>query len=98
MIFSFLVDMRHSYVARHVRHFKRNFRVKEAPIFSRAPSQEPDSRTEIDVPLDLDDNSLTGDWLAQPFNAQFARCGIDRTMPGSGLAIDSLDFLWNMTT
>lgn len=36
------------------------------------------------------------DWLAQPFNPQMALFGPDHMWPGSGLAVDSLDFLWNI--
>lgn len=124
-------------IARHVRHFKRNFQVKRAPAtFSRAPSRGPpdvinaatattnresiahsgdpngaqhisssNNNNNNDIPpaaadvlLNFDENGLIEDWLAQPFNMQFAPFGTDGAMPASGLAIDSLDFLWNMTT
>jgi len=41
-------------------------------------------------------NALMDDWLAQPFNPQVAPFSLETMQPSSGLAIDSLDFLWNM--
>jgi len=38
----------------------------------------------------------TFDWLAQPFDPQFPPFGLEASQPASGLAIDSLDFLWNL--
>ncbi|KIX05976.1 uncharacterized protein Z518_03950 [Rhinocladiella mackenziei CBS 650.93] len=40
----------------------------------------------------------TEDWLAQPFNPQIAPFGLDYMQPGAGLAVDSLDFLWNISS
>lgn len=36
------------------------------------------------------------DWLAQPFDPQFPPFSLEASQPASGLAIDSLDFLWNL--
>ncbi|KAK5947786.1 hypothetical protein OHC33_011181 [Knufia fluminis] len=116
-------------IARHVRRFKRNFRVKKAPTtFSRAASRGPDSTSrqssqqvnlqqnfhpiqhhdvinyptfasdDITIPFDFNEAGMVEDWLAQPFNAQFAPFGTGGIQPASGLAIDSLDFLWNLST
>jgi hypothetical protein len=38
----------------------------------------------------------TFDWLAQPFDPQFLPFSLEASQPASGLAIDSLDFLWNL--
>jgi len=38
----------------------------------------------------------TFDWLAQPFDPQFPPFSLEVSQPASGLAIDSLDFLWNL--
>jgi len=47
-----------------------------------------------DYPPDTDPNTF--DWLAQPFDAQFPPFSLEAAHPSSGLAIDSLDFLWNL--
>lgn len=132
-------------IARHVRRFRRNFKVKRTSAFrsaaSRAASRGPESTNvagrmtvddlhgptvdlqkqrpadgnisseqhgnrngrslatnDMNIPLDFDESDLTQEWLAQPFNFQFAPFGVDGIPPASGLAIDSLDFLWNITT
>lgn len=131
-------------IAKHVRQFKRNFRVQKPGMhpaaISRLTSRGPEtfsvpSRTDANtndaqanqlqhtthkqvntipdqndhfanttattdatIAFDFDENGMIEDWLAQPFNSQFAPFGMDGVQPASGLAIDSLDFLWNMAT
>ena len=128
-------------IARHVRRFKRNFRVKRHGLHqSGRPSgrASPDGavktsgsmnngQTEeqqevvaasinINTPgtleqLMVDPLSDTAmydfsqaplpdwdDWLAQPFNPQIAPFGNDGLQPVAGLALDSLDFLWDIGT
>jgi len=35
-------------------------------------------------------------WLMQPFNPQIAPFGMDLLQTTTGLAVDSLDFLWSL--
>ena len=131
-------------IAKHVRQFKRNFRVQKpttmhSAAVSRAVSHDPETSnsvgkpstrahdmqanppqqthrhintmpwnqamdnsatatTDITIPYDFDENGMLENWLAQPFNSQFAPFGTEGVQAASGLAIDSLDFLWNMAT
>lgn len=128
-------------IARHVRQFKRNFRVRKSnpnlnAAASRAASHDQDVRgrtgntintvvetnlngqmqaaANTTLPLqndsgvasltndstlmfDFDGNGLIEDWLAQPFDLQCAPFGFDGAPPTSGLAVDSLDFLWKIS-
>lgn len=106
-------------IARHVRRFKKNFRVQArlntplptaSGLFSKSaePMSKPlDNQTpalDPTITTDAANNSLetfafdigtnVDDWLAQPFDPSIAPFGIEQS--GSGLAIDSLDFLWNL--
>lgn len=132
-------------IARHVRRFKRNFRMRKsgaqhsvglrtneaaphATITATVPgvvaasttteqTNHPSQQFAVSVDneysrdklgsfndrfttpfFDFDDGGAMQDWLAQPFSSQVAPFGTDWLQPASGLAVDSLDFLWNMST
>ncbi|KAL2393364.1 Transcription factor hmgR [Exophiala dermatitidis] len=46
--------------------------------------------------FDFDENGMLEEWLAQPFDPQIAPFGLDYMQAGAGIAVDSLDFLWNI--
>lgn len=47
--------------------------------------------------FDFGEYEITEDWLAQPFNPQIAPFGLEYMPAGAGIALDSLDFLWNIS-
>lgn len=114
---------------RHVRKFKRNFRVHRGATVPSTPQSEHRLRAGIQphtfpgAPTNLNTDILpnenvqvvnhngfdaTGlpddlciemdDWLAQPFDPSFAPFDFDINQAASGLEMNSLDFLWNLST
>ena len=47
--------------------------------------------------FDFTANVFMEDWLAQPFDPQIAPFGTNYMPGGAGIALDSLDFLWNIS-
>jgi hypothetical protein len=62
------------------------FSIENQPLFGQG-----------DIGADLPQDELLEDWLLQPFDPQLAPFGIDYMALGGGLAVDSLDFLWNIS-
>lgn len=46
--------------------------------------------------FDFGDDGTMEDWWAQPFDPHIAPFGLDYMQAGAGIAVDSLDFLWNI--
>jgi hypothetical protein len=45
---------------------------------------------------DFAQSEMMEDWMAQPFDPQIAPFGVDYMAVGGGIAVDALDFLWNI--
>lgn len=52
--------------------------------------------TSLPNEFNFGEDETVEDWLAQPFDPQMAPFGLDFMQPGAELALDSLDFLWNI--
>jgi hypothetical protein len=111
-------------IERHVRRFRKNFRVQSAAGGRNTDLQTPAASNEgskaqpnpvADAPqmtvspTNVDKDLATADfdfdfdvemdaWLAQPFDESIAPFGIGVNQSASGLELNSLDFLWNMTS
>jgi hypothetical protein len=113
-------------IERHVRRFRKNFRIQSAvggrntgpqtPAASNEGSKaQPDSVADAPQTTEslanVDKDLATADfdfdfnfrvdmdaWLAQPFDESIAPFGTGVNQSASGLELNSLDFLWNMTS